>query len=72
MLSTPVATWLVRAAGAYLLLGLLFALPFAARWVNRLDEVAAHGTPGFRGLIVPGSMLLWPVLLLRLFRRRAA
>lgn len=71
MLSTSVATWLVRAVGAYLLLGLCFALPFAARWVNRLDEVAAHGTPGFRGLIVPGSVLLWPALLLRLVRRTA-
>ena len=38
---------------------------------NRLDEVAAHGTPGFRGLIVPGSVLLWPALLLRLVRRTA-
>lgn len=71
MLSILVATWLVRATGAYLLIGTCFALPFAARWVNGLDEVAAHGTPGFRGLIVPGTILLWPVLLLRVLRRSA-
>lgn len=72
MHSIPVATWLVRAAGVYLLIGVCFAVPFAARWVNRLDEVAAHGTPGFRGLVVPGAVLLWPLLLFRLVRRRAA
>ncbi len=70
MISTMVATWLVRLAGLYLLLGALFALPFALRWVNRLDEVAAHGTRGFRALLLPGAILLWPLLLVRL--RRAA
>lgn len=70
MISTMVATWLVRLAGLYLLLGALFALPFALRWVNRLDEVAAHGTRGFRALLLPGAILLWPLMLVRL--RRAA
>jgi hypothetical protein len=65
-LSLPAATWLVRLAGAYLAVGAAFAVPFAARWVNRLDAVAAHGTPGFRALLVPGATLLWPLLLLRL------
>ncbi len=62
-MTTTIATWLVRIIGAYLIVGACFALPFAARWVNRLDEVAAHGTPGFRLLVLPGAMLLWPVLL---------
>jgi hypothetical protein len=33
--------------------------------VNRLDAVAAHGTTGFRLLLVPGAALLWPLLLRR-------
>lgn len=72
MLTATLALWLVRLAGAYLALGLCFALPFAARWVNRIDAVAAHGTAGFRILVVPGAVLLWPLLAWRLFRRRAA
>jgi hypothetical protein len=71
MLSITVASWLVRATAAYLIIGVCFAVPFAARWVNRLDEVAAHGTPGFRALLLPGAALLWPLLLLRLLRSRA-
>ncbi|MEO8139947.1 MAG: hypothetical protein ABI742_09880 [Gemmatimonadota bacterium] len=71
-MTATIASWLVCVAGAYLLLGVCFAVPFTVRWVNRLDEVAAHGTPGFRALLLPGAALLWPLLLLRLLRARAA
>jgi hypothetical protein len=67
-LTPPLATWLVRLAVFYLAIGVAFAVPFAARWVNRLDDVAAHGTPGFRLLLIPGATLLWPLLIPRLFR----
>jgi len=66
MLSLPLADWVVRLVLVYLLIGVLFAVPFAARWVARLDPVAAHGTIGFRLLIVPGAILLWPLLARRL------
>ncbi len=66
MIAPPLAEWLVRLAAAYLGLGLLFAVPFSLRWVNQLDDVAAHGTPGFRALLLPGAVLLWPVLARRL------
>jgi hypothetical protein len=66
MLSVATATWLVRLAGAYLALGFCVAIPFAVRWAGRLDPVAARGTWGFRILIVPGAVLLWPFLVRRL------
>lgn len=72
MISYTLATWLVRLGALYLGVGLLFAVGFAFRWVNRLDTVAAHGTPGFRVLILPGAILLWPFLLRRAFARGAA
>lgn len=72
MLSYHVATWLVRLAGLYLLAGAVFAPLFAFRWVNRLDPVAAHGTRGFRLLLLPGSVLLWPLLARRVLRGAAA
>jgi len=68
MTAIPMTLWLVRLVGLYLLLGAVFALVFAFRLVNRTDPVAAHGTWGFRLLILPGAMLLWPLLLARVVR----
>ena len=58
----------VAGAGIYLALGLLFAVPFAARGVNRIDPIANGGTWGFRLMIVPGVVALWPLLLMRWVR----
>ena len=68
MLPSNVALWLVRAAEVYLAIGLLFAIGFAFRWVNRIDQVAARGTTPFRFLLLPGATLLWPLLLARVLR----
>jgi hypothetical protein len=59
---------IVLVAGIYLAIGLAFALVFVIRWVGRVDPAAQQGTCGFRALIVPGSMLLWPLLVSRLLR----
>ena len=68
MLSYPVATWVVRLVGLYLLIGVAFAVAFALRWAGRLDPVATQGTWGFRLLLLPGATLLWPVLAGRVAR----
>ncbi len=68
-MSVTLATIVVRALYAYLLVGCAFAVGFVSSAVNRLDPVAAHGTRGFRALIFPGVVLLWPLLALRLLRR---
>ena len=68
MISTDVASWLVHLTAAYLGVGALFAGPFAFRLVNRMDDVAAHGTWTFRLLLLPGATLLWPWLLARWLR----
>jgi hypothetical protein len=54
--------------GVYLLCGLLFAIPFACVGVGKIDPHAAHGSWGFRLLIVPGTILLWPLLAHRWIR----
>ena len=53
---------LVTAAGAYLALGFLFAVPFA--WVGsaRVDPDARGASWGFRILVIPGATLLWPLM----------
>lgn len=69
-MSDGLARLVVLAAAAYLALGVLFAIPFVTRWAGRLDPAAASGTWGFRVLIVPGTILLWPLLAARLRRAR--
>src|ERR1051326_8520758 len=49
-------------SGFYLICGLAFAVPFAFRGVGKIDPHAAHGSWGFRLLIIPGTILLWPLL----------
>jgi hypothetical protein len=50
---------------AYLGCGLVFAIPFALVGVKRIDPHAAHGSWGFRLLVIPGTMAFWPLLLRR-------
>src|SRR3990172_6038883 len=56
------ATWGVRLCSAYLLAGLIFAIPFVLVGAGRIDPAARHGTWGFRLLILPGAAALWPLL----------
>ncbi len=48
--------------GLYLALGACFAVPFVMRGVNQIDPHAANGTWGFRLMIAPGVVFLWPLL----------
>ncbi len=49
----------------YLGLGALFAVPFVARGVAAVDANAQGAGWGFRALIFPGVVALWPLLALR-------
>jgi hypothetical protein len=51
--------------GAYLALGLVLAIPFVLIGIKHIDPHAVKGSWGFRVLIVPGTMALWPWLLRR-------
>lgn len=57
-----IAETLLIAAEIYLLCGLVFAIPFVLVGVAKIDPHAEHGSWGFRLLIVPGTMFLWPLL----------
>lgn len=55
-----IATALVGAGTAYLALGLASALVLLARGLDRLDPAAKSATWGFRLIVVPGLIALWP------------
>ena len=70
MTAIEVAELLVAGAEAYLVLGAVFAVPFALFLAQRLDPAVPGSTWGFRLMILPGAALLWPVLLWRVLGRR--
>jgi hypothetical protein len=43
-------------------LGVVFAVAFHLRGMARIDPAAALGSRGFRVLVTPGVVALWPVL----------
>ena len=49
----------------YTALGALFAVPFALRGVEAIDPTAADSGWGFRLIITPGVVGLWPLLMWR-------
>lgn len=57
-----VATWLVRAAGLYLAVGLVLSLPLHARGLARIDPAVRGAGVWFRVLVTPGLVALWPLL----------
>ena len=59
------ALLVVRALELYVLVGVLFALPFVLVGIGRVDPAAKPAGLGFRALVAPASAALWPLLLIR-------
>lgn len=56
-------------AAVYLICGLVFAIPFAGKGVVKIDPDGARGTKwSFRLIIIPGTMVFWPLLLKKWIR----
>ena len=50
-------------AEAYVISGIFFAIAFVARGVRRVDPSVTGSSLGFYAMILPGTVLLWPILL---------
>lgn len=61
-MAAQIATWMLLALAVYLAIGVLFAVPFLLKGVQQIDAAAKEGTKGFRVLIFPGVVALWPLL----------
>ncbi len=55
--------------GVYAGAGLVFAVLFVARGVDRVDPIAKGSGAAFRLMILPGAVTFWPLLLARWIRR---
>ena len=67
---TTLFDWLSVSLLIYLAAGVLFAVLFVSIWVGRIDPAARGGTLGFRLVILPGVIALWPLLLRQLLTGR--
>lgn len=63
-MAESLAYYLVRSGYAYAAVGLLLLPWWHARGLARLDTAAGRGGWGFRLLVSPGLVGLWPVMLL--------
>jgi hypothetical protein len=63
-MSRTAAEILLALAGAYGAAGLGVGLAFLAQGLSRLDPLA-RGAYAFRPLLLPGLVLLWPLVLHR-------
>lgn len=50
-------------AVAYLACGFVFAIFFITKGVQQVDEGVEGSSTGFRLIILPGTMVFWPLLL---------
>lgn len=50
-------------AGLYLLAGAVFAIFFLTAGIIKVDETAHGSGLGFRLIILPGTIVLWPLLM---------
>jgi hypothetical protein len=70
MMSAQWASGLMILIAVYAGLGLCFGLSFVRRGVGRIDPQAEKGSWGFRWMILPGVVVLWPLLGWRWWRRQ--
>jgi hypothetical protein len=54
--------------GIYLICGFVFALAFVFKGARVIDEGARDSTIGFKIIIIPASMVFWPLLLTKWIR----
>ena len=52
----------------YLICGFVFALAFVFKGAQAIDEGASDSTIGFKIIIIPASMVFWPLLLIKWIR----
>ena len=58
-----IVTILLLVVAVYLIAGLFFGIAFIIKGVTRIDEAALGSGWGFRLIILPGSIVFWPLLL---------
>lgn len=67
-----IAQWVLMLVMAYGAMGLVFGLVFISFGVTAVDPAARASRWTFRLLMLPGVVMLWPLMAARWLRARAA
>ncbi len=59
---TEAARFLLGIVGIYAAIGVAFGIVFLIRGVGRVDAAARGSSLGFRAIIAPGVIAVWPFL----------
>ena len=54
----------------YVVIGVLFSVYFFLKGAGQLDELIADSSWKVRLLLIPGAIGLWPVLLVKILRKK--
>jgi hypothetical protein len=67
-----VAEVILVLGAVYVICGLAVGVPFVLRGVDRVDASAKGASIGFRLLILPGTVALWPLMAAKWIKARKA
>ncbi len=70
MNAVTIAQWIIVIVKGYLVLGLIFAIPFIVFGIHKVDPSSKDSSIPFRLMVLPGITLFWPLMLTRLLRGR--
>ena len=62
-MATAILNMVLMIIAVYLICGLAFAIPFVLKGAGKIDEGTHGATWGFRVIILPASIVFWPLLL---------
>ena len=68
---TEIISLLIDAFFLYLAVGILFTVWFILKGAEKLDEGVKKTPWHFRLILLPGSVLMWPVLLYKLLSKKS-
>ncbi len=58
----------VAIIGVYFAIGIVFAVVFVSTGIRKVDPITASSSVGFRTLTLPGTAMLWPIMLAKWIR----
>lgn len=62
--------WVLYGVFMYIVIGALLCIPFLFGLIHKIDEGAIGSPWTFRLAILPGCVVLWPVLLIKILKIR--